>query len=448
MLYAVTDIETTGSHASGSSIIEIAVILFDGEQVVAEFSSLIDPGVHIPSYITALTGIHAEMLQGAPTFSQVADQLEELFEGAVFVAHNVGFDHSFIKAEFGSIGRVWNPQRLCSMRMARKAFPGQKSYGLNAICRWMGIVNARAHRALSDAHVATEVLRRSLQLVPITDVKKMIARNNGLVFLPPNLPEHVFAGLPESPGVYYLYNEKGKPLYIGKARNIKKRIKQHFTVNTEGSRTQQFLREVTDIGFELTGNELIALLLEDAEIRKHWPEHNKAQKRKTYRTSVISYDDHSGFRRLAFQSGGNQVGAIKTFASVSAARKWLHALASEFALDERLLGLTMFDTSRAAVSAQAHNEALDHALREFLMRDPSYVIAASGRREGEIGYVVVERGRLQGYAFTEYAITNPDELLFHIKPLSHSENTSAILDQFEKASWGYRRIDIALEPAG
>ncbi|MFM7728069.1 MAG: PolC-type DNA polymerase III, partial [Flavobacteriales bacterium] len=189
MLFAITDIETTGGHASGNSIVEIGVLLFDGERVVEEFSTLLDPGVRIPSYISGLTGITNDMLEGAPTFLQIADRLEELFEGAVFVAHNVNFDHSFIRAEFASIGRNWNPPRLCSMRMARKAFPGQKSYGLNAICGWMGIENEQAHRALSDARAAAHILMKSLPLVEPSDLKKMLARHSGVVFLPPNLPE-------------------------------------------------------------------------------------------------------------------------------------------------------------------------------------------------------------------------------------------------------------------
>lgn len=443
MIYAITDIETTGSHASGNSVIEIAVVLFDGERITGEFSSLIDPGVPVPRFITALTGISTEMLEGAPTFDQVADQLEEIFEGAIFVAHNAGFDHSFLRAEFAAIGRNWNPPRLCTVRMARKAFPGQKSYGLNSICSWMGLVNEQAHRALSDARVATEILVRSLPLMSPGEMQKMLARNSGVVFLPPNLSEGVFHSLPEAPGVYYMMNDKGKPIYIGKAINIKKRVRQHFATHTESSRNQVFMRDVVDIGFELTGNELIALLLEDAEIRKHWPEQNSAQKRKTTRTVIISYHDHSGFRRLAFQTGSKSVGAVKTFASVQTARTWLHDMAAAFDLDQRLLGLSMFDASRNLPSPDEHNSALELALADFLSRDASYIIAANGRSEGEFGYVLVERGVLKGYAFLQDQIQTADDLLFHLKPLQHSENTSSILEAFIQARWGYRRIELS-----
>jgi DNA polymerase-3 subunit epsilon len=442
MRFAVTDIETTGSHAAGNSIIEIGVVILDGDRVVEEFTSLIDPGVQIPSYISGLTGITGDMIQGAPTFHQVADKLEELFEGAVFVAHNVSFDYSFIKAEFAAIGRNWNPPRLCTVRLARKAFPGQVSYGLNAICNWMGLTNEQAHRALSDARVACRILMESLPLIEPNEMLKLLAKQNGVVFLPPNLPEEVFKRLPEAPGVYYMYNEKGKPIYIGKAKNIKKRVRQHFTANTDAARSQSFMREVRDIGFELTGNELLALLMEDAEIRKHWPPHNSAQKRKTRRVHVIRYVDQVGYSRLAAAAAVNAASSIRSFPSMAEANRWLYGLASEFSIDPRLLGLAMFDSSSELPNSERHNEVLDDAIRLTLSRDPSYIIESAGRSARERAYIWVERGILKGYAFMDEGNSDLNALEFHLKPLPHSENSGAILDSFAGASWGYRRIEI------
>jgi DNA polymerase-3 subunit epsilon len=442
MRFAITDIETTGSHASGNSIIEIGVVLFDGERIVEEFSSLIDPGVHLPVFITGLTGITGDMLRGAPSFAEVADRLEELFDGAIFVAHNVNFDHSFIRAEFTAIGRNWNPPRICTMRMARKAFPGEKSYGLNAICNWMGLVNENAHRALSDARVATEILTRTLPHIEPTEFKRMVAKHSGVVFLPPNLPEDVFHRLPEAPGVYYMYDEKGKPLYIGKANNIKKRVRQHFTTQSESARVQSFMRDVRDIGFELTGNELVALLLEDAEIRKYWPPFNSAQKRKTRRAHVIRYADQNGYTRLAATAAGKVSGSVRSFASLAEANRWLYALASEFSIDQRLLGLTMFDASLEMVEAHVHNSVLDQSLQTMLTRDPSYIVECTGRQSGEHAYVLIERGMLKGYAFLSCEERDFDTIQFHLKALPHTENTGSILDSFSAARWGYKRRDV------
>jgi DNA polymerase-3 subunit epsilon len=442
MRFAITDIETTGSHASGNSIIEIGVVLHDGERIIEEFSSLIDPGVHLPVYITGLTGITNDMLRGAPSFADVADRLEELFDGAIFVAHNVNFDHSFIRAEFASIGRNWNPPRLCTMRMARKAFPGEKSYGLNAICSWMGLVNEHAHRALSDARVATEILTRAMPHIEPSEFKRMVAKHSGVVFLPPNLSEEVFQRLPEAPGVYYMYDEKGKPLYIGKANNIKKRVRQHFTTQSESARVQSFMRDVRDIGFEITGNELIALLLEDAEIRKFWPPFNSAQKRKTRRAHVIRYSDQNGYTRLAATAAVKVSGSVRSFASLAEANRWLYALASEFSIDQRLLGLTMFDASLEMTEAHVHNTVLEESLQTMLTRDPSYVVECAGRHTGEHGYVLVERGILKGYAFLSSEERDFDTIQFHLKTLPHSENTGSILDSFTGSRWGYKRMDI------
>jgi DNA polymerase-3 subunit epsilon len=442
MRFAVTDIETTGSHAAGNSIIEIGVVIYDGDRVVEEFTSLLDPGVRIPSYISGLTGITGDMLIGAPSFHQIADRLEELFEGAVFVAHNVSFDYSFIKAEFAAIGRNWNPPRLCTVRLARKAFPGQVSYGLNAICNWMGLTNEQAHRALSDAKVACSILMKSLPLVDPAEFGRMLAKQNGVVFLPPNLPEDVFRRLPEAPGVYYMYNEKGKPIYIGKAKNIKKRVRQHFTANTDAARSQSFMREVRDIGFELTGNELLALLMEDAEIRKHWPPYNSAQKRKTRRVHVIRYVDQVGYNRLAAATASKVTGSVRSFPSLAEANRWLYGLASEFSIDPRLLGLAMFEASTDLPVSDLHNELLDGAIRLTLARDPSYVIESAGRSADERAYIWVERGVLKGYAFMTNNSSNLNALEFHLKPLPHSENSGSILDAFSQSQWGYKRIEI------
>jgi hypothetical protein len=146
---------------------------------------------------------------------------------------------------------------------------------------------------------------------------------------------------------------------------------------------------------------------------------------------------------LAFQSGSKAVGAVKTFASAQTARTWLHDMAAAFDLDQRLLGLSMFDANRDLPATEAHNSALELALADFLSRDASYIIASNGRSEGEFGYVLVERGVLKGYAFLQEEIQSADDLFFHLKPLQHSENTSSILEAFDQSRWGYRRIEIS-----
>ena len=440
MLYAITDIETTGSHASGNSIIEIGVVLHDGEKVIREFETLLDPGTRLPHFITSLTGITDDMLEPAPTFDQVADELEEIFENAVFVAHNVNFDYSFIKAEFNAIGRNFQMPRVCTLRLARKAFPGAPSYGLNNLCNWVGVVNETAHRALSDAKAAAEIFEKSLALLDEDVVRKMIGRASGDVFLPPNLDKKEFADLPEKAGVYYLLNDKGKPIYIGKAKNLKKRVKQHFTTNTDSKRNQAFMKEIYHISFELTGTELIALLLEDAEIRKYWPAYNSAQKRKTPRVNVVRYFDQQGYDRLAIQESNKIIAAHKTFPSHYTARNWLMDISKEFDIDMRLLGLTMFDIHRELPTPEIHNRVMDAALSELQSREPSFILQGEGRSEDEFSAIMVKNGQLKGYAFLPLDECSVEDIESSLTVLPSTEVNASLIAMITEEHHGYIKI--------
>ncbi len=441
MLFAITDIETTGSHAAGNSIIEIGVCLHDGTKIIREYETLLDPGVRLPTFITALTNITDDMLKPAPTFDQVADELEEIFNDAIFVAHNVSFDYSFIKAEFSAIGRQWNPQRLCTMRLARKAFPGIPSYGLGTLCTWLNIENETAHRALSDARAAKELLVKSLSILDPEVIEKMIAKNSGEIFLPVNVDKKDFIAVPEEAGVYYFLNEKGKPIYIGKAKNLKKRVRQHFTTHPESKRMQAFMKEIFHITFELTGTELIALLLEDAEIRKHWPEYNSAQKRKAPKVNVVRYTDQAGYSRLAVQEGNKIIAAHKSFSSFYVAKNWLTELAKEFDIDMRLLGLDMFDVNREMPSPEEHNNQLNVALEEYRLREPSFVIQDKGRTENEFSFVMVRNGLFKGYAFMTGDKIMLEDIESSLCVLPPTETNASILGTINEHYRGYIKIE-------
>ncbi|MFT6406987.1 MAG: DNA polymerase-3 subunit epsilon [Arenicella sp.] len=157
--YAVVDIETTGGRKGGNAITEIAVVQVRNHEVVSEWSTLVNPQRHIPSHITRLTGIDNAMVASAPTFSEIADQLEQQLEGAIFVAHNVGFDYGFIKAAFESINRSFKKPKFCTVSNSRKSFPGLKSYSLGALSEYFDIDLVSHHRALSDAKATADLLR-------------------------------------------------------------------------------------------------------------------------------------------------------------------------------------------------------------------------------------------------------------------------------------------------
>jgi len=446
VLFAITDIETTGSYASAHSITEIAICLFDGIEVIEEYQTLINPGVPIPRFITGLTGITDEMLEDAPSFHEVAEDIHNLLKDAVFVAHNVNFDYSFIRAEFQACGVSWQPRKLCTVRLARKAFPGLRSYGLENLCSELGIINEAAHRALGDTRAALEVFARVRKVLSESELNKMIARGSGEHFLPNHLDEAEFIRLPEQPGVYYFLDKSGKPVYIGKANNLRKRVRTHFSPATESERHQQFLKEIHHVDFTPTGNELIALLLEDAEIRKHWPRHNQAQKRPPARLGVFFYEDGRGMYRLSVNKVSASQQPIRHFSSQAAAHKWLVHIADHYGLNYAAIGLPV-ERDFNDVNIQLHNSLLKEAI-SVRQHEQQVILLGPGRNDLEYGFVLFRDSQPTGYGFIskEFAIQRPDDVVDFLTPLRLTETNSAIARSYLEDPRGMRLISFADKP--
>ncbi|MEO0368562.1 MAG: exonuclease domain-containing protein, partial [Pseudomonadota bacterium] len=158
-VYSVVDIETTGGRNRGNAITEIAVVKVKAGEIIDEWSTLVQPERRIPKHITHLTGISNEMVVDAPLFHEIGDELLSLLEGSIFVAHNVGFDYGFIKAAYDSMNRSFKLPKMCTVRSARKAFPGLPSYSLGNLTEYFDIDLKNHHRALSDARATAHLLR-------------------------------------------------------------------------------------------------------------------------------------------------------------------------------------------------------------------------------------------------------------------------------------------------
>lgn len=424
MRFAITDIETTGSHASGNSIIEIAVIVWEDNEIVDEYQTLVNPGVRLPLYISTLTGINDKMLVHAPVFEDIADELLEVFRDCIFVAHNVSFDYSFIKASFEHVGLSWAPPKLDSIKMARKAFPGLRSYGLGNICQELNIRNEAAHRAMGDARATLTLFDKCMALLGPEAVMALTIEKNKALFLPAHLDRESFEALPTTTGVYHLLNKHNKPIYIGKAKNIKKRVYQHFSSAPKSARMQAFMADICAVTFEETGTEILALLIEDQRIRSEWPKHNGAQKKKPQYYHVLRYTDQLGYERLGIQNGGTYQGIVRSFSSTAKTTAWLYQLAETGHLDHRLLGLQMFDIHLALPSVDAHNQALDQALRVSEEALPSYLLKGKGRNDSEYSFIYIDKQVMKGYGFI--AMDSDLDWHDHMVPIVPTEVNAAM----------------------
>jgi DNA polymerase III subunit epsilon len=150
-MFAIIDVETTGHANYQNRITEIAIIRHDGQRVIETFESLVNPQCWIPSFIADLTGITNEMVRDAPTFEDIADEVRRLTKDAAFVAHNVGFDFTFVKNEFLRLEEHFDREKLCTVRLSRKIIPGHPSYSLGKICNTLKIKHINHHRAMGDA---------------------------------------------------------------------------------------------------------------------------------------------------------------------------------------------------------------------------------------------------------------------------------------------------------
>lgn len=410
MLYAVTDIETTGGSAKRERITEIAIYLFDGERVVDEFVSLVDPERSIPYYITALTGITNEMVADAPPFHQVARRIVEITEGAVFVAHNARFDYSFLRAEYKSLGYSFNRKILDTVQLSRKLLPGHRSYSLGSLCGDLGIIIKGRHRASGDALATVKLLQLLLERDrEVNGVSLMSSSRHAN--LPPGFPAERLEQLPEARGVYYFYRSDGVPLYIGKSNNLRQRVLTHLSNNTS-RRTMEMREAMADIGWEVTGSELIALLKESEEIKKHKPVYNRAQRRTSFQHGIYIFPNAAGYLCFEIRSNDCPETPLLCYSSRDQARKHLLRLVDKYELCQKLCGL--YQSSGACFQYQIgvcrgacageekvaeYNRRVRKALKTFAFHQNNFFIVDAGRHAEEKCVVKIRNGKYQGYGY-------------------------------------------------
>jgi DNA polymerase-3 subunit epsilon len=175
------DIETSGGSPAGSRITEIGALRVEDGKVSGTFSQLLNPEMKMPWFITKLTGITDEMLWDQPLFAGIADDLEYFLRDAIFIAHNVNFDYSFIKSEFGRMGSEFNMDRFCTARLSRRLYPDQRRHNLDTLIEVHDIKVANRHRALDDATALHEFYKIALDkhgLKLYTEIEKVMVHTN------------------------------------------------------------------------------------------------------------------------------------------------------------------------------------------------------------------------------------------------------------------------------
>ncbi len=423
-MYAIVDIETTGTYAAANGITEISIHIFDGEKLVEKFETLINPRQPIPHYIQAMTGITDKMVETAPVFETVAEKIYTLLEGKIFVAHNVNFDYSFVKSHLAEAGFILNSKKLCTVRLSRKIFPGFASYSLGNLCHSLGITIKNRHRAGGDTEATVKVFRLLLQHDKEQHIAKSLQRNSKESVLPPNVPKEHFEQLPYTPGVYYFHNEKGKIVYVGKANNIRYRVNSHFSNNSESRQKQNFLKHVCAISFKPCATELMACILESTEIKKLWPVFNQSQKRWEDVYGIFSYEDQNGFLRLAIEKNKQRLTPVYSFHYLVDGHAILRKVIKEFNLCPKLCFIQKDQVDCEGIKERfclgacrqeelpaSYNKRVLQAI-ESLKNQPSFAIIEKGLNGDDQSCILVTEGRFygMGYIPSDLAINDHETL--------------------------------------
>ena len=407
-----------------------------------QFISLVNPEREIQPFVVNLTGINSNMLRNAPKFYEVAKRIIEITEGTIIVAHNAKFDYRILRTEFKRLGFEYERETLCTVELSKNLIPDQPSYSLGKLVRALGIPVSDRHRASGDALATVKLF----QLLLSKDTEKTIIQNS--IRKEPKYqlePRHIdiIEELPSATGVYYIHKEGGDIIYIGKSKNIRKRINQHFTSIAPKAKKIQAL--VVAVTFEATGSELVALLKESEEIKRNKPIFNRALRRTIFTHALYSYTDEHGYINLKIDKADGRKRAITTFSNRQSAKSFMFNTVENYNLCQKLTGLyatkaACFNYSlKTCDGACIQEEPIENynlRVQELIFKN-SYnskdlVIIDRGRAIDERSAILIQNGVFKGLGFfnLNYQINNLEILQNIITPMENNRDTQHIIQSY------------------
>ncbi len=439
-MYAILDIETTGGKYNEEGITEIAIHKFDGHAVVDQFISLVNPEKDIQPFVVNLTGINNKMLRTAPKFHEVAKRIIEITKDTVLVAHNAQFDYRILRTEYRRLGYNFERKTICTVDLSKKLIPEAESHSLGKLVRSLGIAVSDRHRANGDALATLKLFK----LLLAKDTDKSIVQNIIRTETTGELSQRqldIIESLPSALGLYYMHNKDGDILFLGKSKNIKKRVNQHFT--KEGARARKLQKETKKVTFEKTGNELVAALKEYEELKRTKPSFAQPGTKKLFTHALYSIINEDGF--LTFKVDKLYPGKkhLLTFNGFASAENFLHRIVKEFELCLKLTGLSQakancsnYESGTCAGACvrketpEEYNARAHQVSEKYSLKNKNFVMVDRGREIGEYSAILIKEGRFMGLGFYElnHQINNLHILESIITPMRADQNTHHIIE--------------------
>ena len=409
-MYAILDIETTGGKYNEEGITEIAIYQHNGQKVTDQFISLINPEREIQPFVEKLTGINGKMLRNAPRFFEVAKRIIEITENCLIVAHNTDFDYRILRTEFMRLGYNFERNSLCTVTLSQQLLPEMESYKLGKLVRSLGIPITDRHRAQGDALATVKLFELLLE----KDSGKEILKSQIKALHTHQVPSKyltIIEDLPTATGVYYLHNTIGDVLYIGKSKNIQKRVRTHLTGTDRKSKKIQ--KKLHKVNFEITGSELIALLKEQHEIKKNQPQINKDGRYRLYPMG-IRIDKETPYHQLILEQVRNDRDYIVVFKNGRVAKHLMTQWMEDLLLCHKHSSLQDTDGAcyayknnkcKGACLEEEAPEKYNQRLRKIEDKNNypynDFLMIEKGRKEGEYSFIYIENQRFKGYGYYE-----------------------------------------------
>ncbi len=458
-MYAIIDIETTGGKYNEEGITEIAIYRFDGHQVVDQFISLVNPERPIQAFVVNLTGINNEMLRNAPKFYEVAKRIVEITEECIIVAHNAQFDYRILSLEFERLGYPFDRMTLCTVALSQELLPGHTSYSLGKLAKALGIPVTDRHRASGDAMATVKLFKMLLT----KDTEKKIIQASVRAFPKKNMDKKlkdIITEVPSVCGVYYMHNVNGTIIYIGKSKNIKKRLTQHFT--SDNRKSKKIQDDIVAVTYEETGSELIALLKENDEIKRNKPFFNRALRRTKYKVQLTQFLDKEGYINFKTEKADGRKKGITTYSSMASAKSHLEKITDSYTLCQNKTGLTkskgncfgytIKKCEGACIKKEEpnlYNKRAQNFINTYSYENKSMLIIDKGRDVDERSVVLIEDGIFQGIGFynLNFQLNNIDILKSIITKMDSNRDAQHIIQSYLRSKKVYKIIPLSDIPS-
>ena len=453
-MYTILDIESTGGKYNEEGITEIAIHKFDGHKVVDKFISLVNPEKEIQPFVVKLTGINNKMLRTAPKFHEVAKRIIEITEGCVLIAHNAQFDYRILRTEYNRLGYNFERKTLCTIELSQKLLPDLESYSLGKLVRSLGIPVTDRHRANGDALATLKLFKLLLSKDLDKTIIKSVVKAETLGELSPTQLS-IIDQLPTETGVFYFHNKDGDIIFMGSSTNLKKVVNQLFI--KRGDRARKLQKETKKVTFEKTGNELVALLKLNAELKHNKPKYNTSQKKIAPSHAVYRAVNKEGYITLKSSIANGSKNKVTDFESIQTANSFLHKINLEFKLCDKLNGLSEVkqncskfndgNCDGACIGKEAvidYNQRVKDSISKYSLTTKNIIISDKGREIGEYSVILIKNGVFKGLGYYDlnHQLNNIHILESIITPMKSTANSIFIIESHLRKNTKMKIIEL------